>query len=483
MELFCSLAEDVPGVLLESVDTAPIYGRQSIVVIDPPLEVFGDANGFTLRSLNSFGRKFLRHFNAADFPYCQKLQLTADVISGQVPAQSLSANATEAQRYTLSNSTLCLRTIMRVLATPDPLLGLYGMFSYDCVRLFEQLPTLQPPTVPDFHFVIPDLIYHFDHHRQTASLRYYHDQTTPLAERLASLPRRRQPVLPFSVRRVQANLTQTDYEDMVKRSKIFMQQGDIFEIVLSRQLQGQCNGSSLDLYRRYREVNPSPYMFYCRLPEADGSKLRVLLGASPEMFVRVANDRVITRPISGTAPRSRDAITDYQLMLDLLNNSKEKSELDMLIDLGRNDLARVCNAGIQLSDYRYVEKYARVMHTVAQVEGDLDVDHYQALDALLACLPAGTLTGAPKIRAMQLIDELEGKRRGLYGGCVGYLTFNNELNTGIIIRSAVINGDQFTMQVGASIVYESNPVAEFKETEHKAAALLQTVTALWNILS
>ena len=200
------------------------------------------------------------------------------------------------------------------------------------------------------------------------------------------------------------------------------------------------------------------------------------------MFVRVEAGTVMTRPISGTAIRSQDAVTDYEHMLQLLNSPKEKSELDMLIDLARNDLARVCQPGIQVSDYRYVEKYSKVMHTIAQVTGQLDTDKFMAYDALTACLNAGTLTGAPKIRAMELIEELESSRRGLYGGCMGYLTFNNELNTGITIRSAVISarggsasgGEDYivTTQAGATVLLDSTPTAEFQETEHKAAALM-----------
>ncbi|MBI4407146.1 MAG: anthranilate synthase component I family protein [Candidatus Kerfeldbacteria bacterium] len=427
LEAFRQYSAAVPGILFESADIAPVYGRKSLFIVDPVLSVEGRDKMITLATLRPGG----------------------DII-----------------RQQLSGEVTSLRSIFEQIQVDDPYFGLYGMFSYDFVRQFEVLPDQHPHLdVPDVQLYIPDLVFVYDHLKETAEVHYYQLTELTLAERLQQLPKQIQS-LDFSVGTMQPNINQPEYETLVQRAQDHMKIGDVFELVLSRQFTAPFSGSTLGLYQQYREVNPSPYMFFVRTPH------RTLLGASPEMFVRVEAATVMTRPISGTAVRSADAVTDYEHMLALLNSSKEKSELDMLIDLARNDLARVCQPGIQVSDYRYVEKYSKVMHTIAQVTGQLDTDKFIAYDALTACLNAGTLTGAPKIRAMELIEELEPTRRGLYGGCMGYLTFNNELNTGITIRSAVIEDGMVTTQAGATVLLDSTPTAEFKETEHKAAALL-----------
>ncbi|MBI2415663.1 MAG: anthranilate synthase component I family protein [Candidatus Kerfeldbacteria bacterium] len=403
---FRAYSEAVPGILFESVDVAPIYGRKNVWFVDPIVAITEQAGAVQFESLHPAG----------------------DIV-----------------RQQLTQSIPTLRSIFEQIHTPDPYFGLYGLFSYDYVRRFETLPDLHARgTVPDFQLYIPDVIFVYDHLKETAEVHYYQLTQLTLAERLQQLP---------------------------EQAQQYMKIGDVFELVLSRRLTGSFAGSALGLYDAYRNVNPSPYMFFIRTPQ------RTIVGASPEMFVRVEDGEVMTRPISGTAARSMDPIADYEHMLTLLNSPKEKSELDMLIDLARNDVARVCQPGITVSDYRYVEKYSKVMHTIAQVTGRLDTSQYLAFDALVACLNAGTLTGAPKIRAMELIEQLEPERRGCYGGCVGYITFNNELNTGITIRSAVIEDATITIQAGATVLYDSNPTAEFTETEHKAAALLQAATA------
>lgn len=435
LDEFRTFSEQVPGVLLESVDIAPIYGRKSLFFVDPVLEVKGSGEQLSLTPLHS---------------------------AGEIVLQQLTQPVTH------------LRQLFEQIKTDDPYCGLYGAFSYDFVRQFETLPNKHPVgNVPDFQLYFPDLVFVYDHLKETAELHYYQLTNQTLAERLASLPRAEQS-LGFQVGELTPNLNQAEYLAAVERAHQHMAVGDIFEIVLSRKFSGAFSGSALGLYAQYRQANPSPYMFFIRNAEA------TLLAASPEMLVRVEsagnNEReVMTRPISGTAARSQDAITDYEQMLNLLNSTKEKSELDMLIDLARNDLARVCQPGIQVSDYRYVEKYSKVMHTIAQVTGKLETNQL-AFDALAACLNAGTLTGAPKIKAMELIEELEPSRRGYYGGCAGYITFNNELNTGITIRSAVIADGTVTTQAGATILLDSKPEAEFQETEQKASALLGVLT-------
>ena len=211
-------------------------------------------------------------------------------------------------------------------------------------------------------------------------------------------------------------------------------------------------------------------MFFINL----GNK-EYILGASPEMMIRVQDDIVEIRPISGTAKRGKTSFDDHQNMMDLLNSTKEKSELDMLIDLARNDLNRVCKPGLEISDYRYVEKYARVMHTVAHIRGELEPKK-TAFDVLISCLNAGTLTGAPKIAAMNVIAEIESFHRGYYGGCVGYFAFNGNCDTAILIRSAHVKNELLNYKSGATLLFDSKPSLEFEESEHKASAFLSSLT-------
>ena len=480
LNYFQQFSEDVRGFLLESVDIAPIYGRMSIMSVDPPLEVIGKDATFTIRALNQYGRMMLGFITETDLEFATDVNISDNEITGTVPHHPSTDDISEADRITAPNSSHVIRMLLQVFASDDNYLGLYGAFSYDFVRLFEQLPDQHYPNdVPDFHLYLPDVIYVFNHLKEVAEVRYYNFSHVSQAERLTSIARRSSSVSQdFTVGELASSTTQAEYEAAIAEAKHYMKQGDIFELVLSRKFTGNFSGSALGVYAKYRQANPSPYMFYFRF-EYDNDQSTTLLGASPEMFVRVEDDVVTTRPISGTAQRSDDPLQDYSNMMALLNSPKEKSELDMLIDLARNDVSRVCLPGVAVSDYRYVEKYSKVMHTIAHVEAKLDVNAYSAFDAFIACLNAGTLTGAPKIRAMELIDQLETSRRGFYGGNVGYLTFNNQLNTGIIIRSAVIEssnrGATITTQAGASLVYDSNPTAEFEETEHKSAALKSVV--------
>ncbi len=468
LDRFKRIPESVAGFLLESADIAPIYGRQSIMGVDPPLEIIGQDEMFTIRALNAHGEVVLHTLSDSLFEFATEVARTTTEITGQVKRHMNLLN--EAERQQQTNIASVIRVLLSHFATKDPYIGLYGAFSYDFVRLFEDLPdTLPHGNTPDFHLYLPDLVYVFNHLKETAELHYFNFSATTLQERLDEIPEQ-DPDEQFVIGEIVASSDKTQFEQSVATAKDYMRQGDIFEVVLSRQFTTDFQGSTLEAYTRYRNANPSPYMFYFRFGK--GNAQQTLLGASPEMFVRVENGVVATRPISGTATRSEDPLEDYAHMLQLLNSAKEKSELDMLIDLARNDLARVCTPGITVQDYRYVEKYSKVMHTIAHVEGTLDAKHYTAFDAFIACLNAGTLTGAPKIRAMEIIEEIEPQRRGYYGGNVGYLTFNNELNTGIIIRSAVIERNQFTTQAGATLLYDSEPAAEFAETNHKSSAIL-----------
>jgi len=268
----------------------------------------------------------------------------------------------------------------------------------------------------------------------------------------------------------QSHIDQSDYEAMVAQAKEYILAGDIFQVVLSQRFSAQLTCDPLDIYRAVRHINPSPYLFYLHVDDT------VLIGSSPEILVRKEGNRAIVRPIAGTRPRGKTDEEDKALEVDLLQDTKELAEHVMLVDLGRNDLGRVCDYGsVTVNESMCIERYSHVMHIVSQVEGDLR-DDVDALDLLAATFPAGTLSGAPKIRAMQIIDELEHEARGPYGGCIGYISFGGEqMDTAIIIRTAVIQNGIINVQSGAGIVADSDPTSEHRECVNKATAMFHSV--------
>jgi len=271
--------------------------------------------------------------------------------------------------------------------------------------------------------------------------------------------------------RPESHIEQSEYEEMVRKAKEYILAGDIFQVVLSQRFSAPLTCDPLAIYRAVRHINPSPYLFYLHVDDT------VLIGSSPEILVRKEKNRAIVRPIAGTRPRGASETEDKALEQDLLQDKKELAEHVMLVDLGRNDLGRVCEYGsVSVTESMCIERYSHVMHIVSQVEGNLrgDVD---ALDLLAATFPAGTVSGAPKIRAMQIIDELEHEARGPYGGCIGYISFGGEqMDTAIIIRTAVIQNGYINVQAGAGIVADSDPVREHQECINKATAMFRSVT-------
>jgi anthranilate synthase component 1 len=255
----------------------------------------------------------------------------------------------------------------------------------------------------------------------------------------------------------------------VERCKEYIAAGDVFQVVLSQRLDFEPEVEPFNLYRALRQVNPSPYLYFLRTAE------NCILGSSPEMLVRVTGRRLEYRPIAGTHPRGRDEAEDQRLEQQMRNDEKERAEHVMLVDLGRNDLGRVSEYGsVKVKDLMYVERYSHVMHLVSALEGKLRKD-LDALDAFAACFPAGTLSGAPKVRAMQIIEELEPTRRGIYGGSVLYADFAGNLDSCIGIRTMLIQGKHAYLQAGAGIVADSDPAREFEESMNKAQALLRAV--------
>jgi anthranilate synthase component 1 len=268
---------------------------------------------------------------------------------------------------------------------------------------------------------------------------------------------------------VTSNVSRDEFESMVRTAKEYIAAGDIYQVVLSQRFETPFAADAFTAYRALRHVNPSPYMYFLRLGD------RSIVGSSPEMLVRVEGHRVETHPIAGTRPRGRTEDEDVRLAEELKRNEKERAEHVMLVDLGRNDVGRVAAYGsVKVPTYMALERYSHVMHLVSVVEGKL-ADEHDRLDALVACFPAGTVSGAPKVRAMEIIAELENRRRGVYAGAVGYLDFAGNLDFCITIRTVQIEGGQAYVQAGAGIVADSNPTAEYEETRDKARAVIRAL--------
>jgi anthranilate synthase component I len=274
-----------------------------------------------------------------------------------------------------------------------------------------------------------------------------------------------------SVGEARPSTTKDQFEQMVASAKDHIGEGDIFQVVLSRRTDFRVRGDPLEIYRVLRRMNPSPYMFFLDFNQHQ------LLGSSPEMLVRLEGTKLTTRPLAGTRPRAADPEEDEKLKMDMLLDEKERAEHLMLVDLHRNDMGRVSEFGsVKVTELMEVEKYSHVQHIVSNVESELRHDR-DAFDALRACFPAGTVTGAPKVRAMQIISELERAPRGPYAGTVGYFDFNGSMDFAITIRSISVVGNHASVQAGAGIVYDSVPEREFAETEHKMGAMLAAIRA------
>jgi anthranilate synthase component 1 len=364
--------------------------------------------------------------------------------------------------------------------------GFVGYFGYDLIRMVERLPDRPPDPfgLPIAMLGRYDALVVFDHARQrvlaianeiegehgvSAAERQLARLSRLLTSETASggvaMPGYALPPLDTEP----PSLDGPSYRQAVLQAKEYIAAGDIFQVVLARRWTVPRRIEPLALYRAIRMVNPSPYMLLLESPEVS------LAGASPEMLVRKEGRRLETRPIAGTRPRGVDAEGDKSLAEDLLADPKERAEHVMLVDLGRNDLGQVAVPGsVRVASFMEIERYSHVMHMVSSVEAELAADK-NGLDALLACFPAGTVSGAPKIRAMQIIDELEPQARGPYAGAVGYLSYSGDVDTCIAIRTLVVEGNRTSVTAGAGIVADSDPASEEKETENKAAGLLQAI--------
>jgi len=383
--------------------------------------------------------------------------------------------------------------------------GFVGCLAYDAVRAFEELPDGNPAAldVPDLVFLLATDLAVLDHFRGTVTLiatainfdatdervdEAWRDAVDRLDQMEASLAAPTgvdvSVAVPQPTADIRAHTTDAEYLASVELAKEYIRAGDAFQIVLSQRYSLPITARSLDVYRVLRSSNPSPYMYLIRIPREsdegqalDDTSAFDIVGSSPEALVTVDDGRCTVHPIAGTRKRGRNADEDHDLARDLLADAKERAEHVMLVDLARNDLGRVCLPGtVEVTEFMEIERYSHVMHIVSTVVGRLG-EEVTALDALRATFPAGTLSGAPKVRAMEIIDELETYRRGLYGGVVGYVDFRGNLDMAIAIRTAVIQDGVAHVQAGAGIVADSDPVAEAQECANKAGAVLAAVNS------
>lgn len=404
-------------------------------------------------------------------------------------------NKTTEQKYEVDDPIEELRRLMlgfkpvNVKGLPRFHGGAVGFISYDMVRFFEKLPesALDEIQVPDCFFMITDTILVFDHvnHKiKVVSNAHINEGKNAVDSAYFSAKEKIDEIISllkksceyknsskgyWDENAVCSNFTKEEYEKVVISAKEYIKAGDIVQVVPSQRLSVPVSADAFDIYRALRSINPSPYMYYLKFGDLK------IAGSSPEVMVRVENNIVTTRPIAGTARRGSSEEEDEEIAKELLSDSKEIAEHVMLVDLGRNDVGRVCKYGsVKVDELMTIEKYSHVMHIVSNVTGKLREDK-DAFDVLRACLPAGTVSGAPKIRAMEIINELEPSQRGIYAGAVGYFSFSGNSDTAIAIRTIVIKGGKAYVQAGGGIVADSVPENEYYETLNKAKACLRAI--------
>jgi anthranilate synthase component 1 len=453
---FLKIAGNRPlSFLFESVEGGAVRGRYSIIGLEPDV-IWRSIAGKAEIDRGVRGKK--RRFTPCDAPPLEALRALVAESAIELPD-----------------------------ALPPMAAGIFGYLGYDMVRLMEKLPSPNPDPIglPDAVLVRPTIVVVFDAVKDTltvvtpvrpekgvtakAALARAGDRLSvvvdaldqPLDHSAAKANAGSLTVLPAS------NTTPAEYERMVKAAKEYIAAGDIFQVVLSQRFEAPFELPPFSLYRALRRVNPSPYLYFLDLGEF------AIAGSSPEILVKVANGTVTVRPIAGTRPRGATPHEDKALEVELLADPKERAEHLMLLDLGRNDAGRVSEIGtVKVTDQFFIERYSQVMHIVSNDQGTLSSDH-DSIDALSAGFPAGTVSGAPKVRAMEIIDELEKEKRGLYAGAVGYFSAAGEMDTAIVLRTALVKDGMMYVQAGAGIVADSDPKSEQTECVNKAKALFR----------
>ncbi len=485
--------------LLESREYLAGTAALSFGTARPALYLTGTGGDFAIKALNKTGRRMLGYLSEQKerFDFCETVNFTDEQIDGKI--KQLHETIDEQSRLTSINQMDVLRAVafaFKLASKPFRVTcGLLGALSYDFIDQFEKLPASENDLLgnPDYELYFADNIFLMDHEhgkgfivvnvmvtngdRQTAiqEAQDCFDYYENIARFDTPTGNKHEGHLPEEG----ADTNQDEYEQMVRTAKQHIIDGDIFQVVLSRTKMTPCLDEPLDVYKRLRELNPSPYMFYLNTPNT------ILMGSSPELNLRVSgteNRSVEIRPIAGTKPRGRigsdiDTDTDFRYEAELKLDPKELAEHIMLVDLARNDIARVAEPGSRVvTELLIAEKYESVQHLVSNVKGTLRSD-LDALSAYLATMNMGTLTGAPKIEAMKIIRQLEKTKRGYYGGAVMYLTVDGQFDSCITIRSLQVKDHTAYIRVGAGIVHDSVPKTEFEETEHKAGSCMRALGA------
>jgi anthranilate synthase len=460
-------------VLASSYEYPGRYTRWDMGFIDPPIELRGHGRSFTIRALNERGRVLLRMIEPALYRRdgIASVERGDDVIAGTVAEPT--ERVPEEQRSRRPTLFTVLRALVDLFGSDEePHLGLYGAFGYDLVFQFEPLKLRldRPGDQPDVVLYLPDQMVVVDHRREVAQRRLYNfeqhgSSTAGVARSGSNDPYEGAP----SVER-DCDHAPGEYAKVVEVARDAFKRGDLFETTPSRTFFEACPASPSEIFWRLRERNPSPYGFLINLGERE-----YLVGASPEMYVRVEGSRVETCPIAGTIARGTDPISDAEQIRTILNSPKDESELTMCTDVDRNDKARVCVPGsVRVIGRRQIEMYSRLIHTVDHVEGRLR-EGFDALDAFLTHMWAVTVTGAPKIWAMQFIEDHERSPRVWYGGAVGLIGFDGNLNTGLTLRTIRVKDGVAEIRAGATLLYDSDPMEEEEETAIKAAAFLDAI--------
>ena len=462
VSVYLKLAGSVPSFLLESVTGGEQLARYSFIGIHP-------SKAYVFR-----GRELEVHAYLGN---------ERQVVSRQL--------AKDQDALDILRSALIERQYHSLAGLPRLAGGLVGYLGYEMIRFFEPSVQLEPhPDLPDAIFLQTDILVAFDHAfgkivlvgnvhlddengYSPASIEAKLDDVTRRI--LAPLATDRLPAKELSDAQLLANMSQDEFVTAVKIAQEHIAAGDIFQVVLSQRMIQQTAALPFDIYRALRRLNPSPYMFFFDFVDLIGGEPFQLIGSSPELHARLEGRQASVRPIAGTRKRGGNLDEDKRLEKELLADVKERAEHVMLVDLGRNDLGRICEYGsVQVPEKMIVERYSHVMHIVSHVQGELKPE-YDAFDLLRATFPAGTVSGAPKIRAMQIIDEVEPTSRGPYAGAVGYFSYDGSMDTCIAIRTMMMRGQTLTMQAGAGIVADSNPENEYQETINKLRALAVAV--------
>ena len=409
----------------------------------------------------------------------------------------------DAGRISLKNTSDPLGYVKRVLSTFKPMKdgnlprfwgGLVGYIGYDIIKFYENVPEkdADPVSTNDMFLTLTDILIVYDH--LSAKIKIivpligtddpeikYRKAVKKIEETVNTLKEKGDIFLinledkEPSLEEWKSNLTKEDFIRKVERAKRYIEEGDVIQVVLSQRFKSKLKAKPENIYRALRTLNPSPYMYYLEMEHCK------VIGSSPEILVRLEDGKIETRPIAGTRPRGKTEEEDKRLEEELINDEKERAEHLMLVDLARNDVGRVAEAGtVRVDNFMRIERYSHVIHIVSDVSGKLK-EGFDAVDVLKATFPAGTVSGAPKVRAMQIIEELEPERRGIYAGSVGYFSFDGNMDMAITIRTAVIRGDEIFVQAGAGIVADSVPEREWEETVNKAKSMMKAVAMVQDI--